>query len=283
MNNPTNPTESTQKAEPTAKPLPKVSLQNPNKLHDLTVHGLIVAAGKGRRFGSELPKQYLPISVDINKTDADKTSSKAINRSATQTILQHSVAKLAQSQYIDSCYLVVAKDDEYAHSLDWVLPVRFAIGGDERWHSVQAGVSAIYADGAKDDDLVLIHDAARPCVQADDIDAVIEVADSEPYGAILATSVADTLKKVSEDATIIATIDRQGLWQAQTPQVFRLGYLQQVLTTVAEQGIHITDEASGFETLGYPVKVVAGSRSNIKLTYSDDLPLLQAILQLQFA
>ncbi len=140
-----------------------------------SVHAMIVAAGRGSRFGASIAKQYTMLQG--------------------QTLLQHSVARLACSTYIDNCLLVIAADDSTAQTLDFALPIYCAIGGAERWQSVQAGVEAISNAGANDTDLVLIHDAARPAVPSHDINNVIEAAMSEPYGAILATPVADTLKE----------------------------------------------------------------------------------------
>lgn len=232
---------------------------------EVTIHAMIVAAGKGSRFGSELPKQYIKLGP--------------------QTLLEHSVARLASSPYIDKCLIVIAADDEQAQQLDYALPVHFAVGGAERWQSVQAGVQALIAGGGNADDLVVIHDAARPAVPLKDIDAVITAASSEQYGAILASPVTDTLKaELSETsegdsvAYIAHTVSRDGLWQAQTPQVFRLAALQKVLTYVAEHNLAITDEASAFEALSLPIKLVAGSRENLKLTYPEDHRLLLAIL-----
>ena len=179
------------------------------------------------------------------------------------------------------------------------------MGGAERWQSVQAGVKAIIEAGADDSDLVIIHDAARPAVPSHDIEQVIEAAMLEPYGAILATPVADTLKESYPQSTAQSelvgetpvvnltvsssphsyakrTIDRRHMWQAQTPQVFRLGQLQKVLTYVAEHELTITDEASAFECLDLPIRLVTGSRQNIKLTYPDDAILLAAIINAQF-
>ena len=129
------------------------------------VFSLIVAAGKGSRFGSDTPKQYTAVHG--------------------KTILQQSVAALSSSSYIKQLLLVIAKDDNVAKNLDFSLPVTFTYGGAERWQSVQAGVEAVFAAGAKDEDLILIHDAARPCVLAQHIDLVIQAAMQHPYGAIL--------------------------------------------------------------------------------------------------
>ena len=233
------------------------------------IHAMIVAAGRGSRFGADVPKQYLKFND--------------------QTLLQHSVARLATSRYIHDCVLVLAKDDTMGRALDFGLPIHYAHGGAERWQSVQAGLQAIIESGANAQDLVLIHDAARPAVPTADIDSVIAAAIEEPYGAILAAPVADTLKQAQTTTSGVCgahdyawrTIDRTGMWQAQTPQVFRIGSLRQVLDHVATHHLNITDEASAFELLSYPIRLVSGSRQNIKLTYPDDAIVLNAIIAAQ--
>ncbi len=243
---------------------------NPNT--NPQVHAMIVAAGRGSRFGTDIPKQYLRIHE--------------------QTLLQLSVARLASSAYINTCLLVVATDDTTAQALDFTVPVSYAVGGAERWQSVCSGLNTIIESGAVDDDLIVIHDAARPCVPTADIEQVIKVAMQEPYGAILATPVADTLKQgqthFTDDSAnlpsyIERTLDRTALWQALTPQVFRLGQLRQALAYVTEHQLSITDEASAFEQLNLPIRLVTGSRQNIKLTYPDDAVLITAILAAQSA
>ena len=231
------------------------------------VHAMVVAAGRGSRFGASIAKQYVVIQD--------------------QTLLQHSVARLADSDYIDKCLLVIAADDVTAQTLDFALPIHYATGGADRWQSVLAGLEALIAAGANDTDLVLIHDAARPAVPRQDIKAVITAAMLEPYGAILATPVADTLKRsvshIDKDINDIVhyveqTVDRSQMWQAQTPQVFRTSQLRKVLAYVATQNISITDEASAFEYFNLPIRLVTGSRQNIKLTYPEDTTILTAIL-----
>ena len=248
------------------------------------VHAMIVAAGRGSRFGTAIAKQYLLINE--------------------QTLLQLSVARLATSTYINECLLVIAADDTTAQTLDFELPVSYTQGGSERWQSVSLGVDAIIKSGAADDDLVLIHDAARPTVPTSNIEHVIKAAMLEPYGAILAAPVADTLKQAQcqplQHTTISTgkqsdsiatdddvyhysqlTIDREHVWQAQTPQVFRLGALRQVLDYIAANDLEVTDEASAFEQLNLPIRLVAGSRQNIKLTYPDDALLITALIAAQ--
>lgn len=238
------------------------------------VHALIVAAGRGSRFGSAVPKQYLTLKLPNGEH---------------KTVLECSVMALATHQAVNACTLVVAADDTRAQSLDFALPMRYVVGGAERWQSVAAGVRNIVLQGAAEDDLVLIHDAARPCLQPKDLQAVIATADQAPYGAILGVPVVDTLKKVkTQDGALVAhdTVSRDGLWQVQTPQVFRLKHLLRVIGFIERQAISadvtVTDEAMGFEVLGLPVCMVMGSRSNIKLTYADELPLLRALLSINF-
>lgn len=222
------------------------------------VHALIVAAGSGSRFGTQTPKQYLKV--------------------AGKTILEHSIDRLLLPQ-INDITLVLAKDDNFAKTLMVDKPLFFTVGGSERFLSVLSGIKSIRQQGAKDNDWVLIHDAARACVPVADVIALIDVAHqlTQEVGAILATPVADTLKFVS-DGYIQKTIDRQHLWQAQTPQIFRLADLEKMLNFVLEKQVLITDEASGFELLGQTVKVVVGSKLNLKLTYPEDLALIELIL-----
>lgn len=249
----------------------------------LPIHALIVSAGRGSRFGADMPKQYLSV--------------------AGQTILEHGVACL-NTPAIADLTLVVAKDDAFVSSLDFCFdkPIYLTDGGAERFLSVKAGVDDI-ARRVVGDAWVLIHDGARPCLPADDLRRLIAVVcileqkqrqangENHPVGAILATPVVDTLKfartqnptSLSDcecaDGWICRTVDRHQLWQAQTPQVFRLHALQAMLDTVIADGLMITDEASGFERLGQSVALVQGSRMNMKLTYPDDLALIELMLQ----
>lgn len=262
-----------------------------------TIHALIVAAGSGSRFGADKPKQYLPILGD---------------EKVPQCVLQHSVQALARHNEIDSCTLVVAKNDDKAGLLDFALPVRLVVGGMHRWQSVANGVQKI-AKTATPKDLVLIHDAVRPCLRLQDLTAVIDAAKQERYGAILAVPVVDTLKKgvLSKGVSYVAhTLSRQELWQVQTPQVYRLDKLLKVmdfirknqrpikrqLTSPYQVGgevlpacseakfnkippLAITDEAMGFEAMGFAVRLVMGSASNIKLTYPSDMRMIEALLR----
>lgn len=234
------------------------------------VHALIVAAGKGTRFGTSQAKQYQV--VDLNDFGID----------IRQTVLQWSVAALARHASIERCTLVLAADDEFAKTLDFDLACDFVIGGQTRFDSVKAGLQHI-SSYAKPTDYVLIHDAARPCLSLRDLNAVIDDAICYPdmAGAILAHPVADTLKatKTIQPAHISHSVNREHLWQALTPQVFQIERLLSAIQALPAKAEHITDEASVFElTQSQAVLLTQGSRTNIKLTYQDDLPMIQAIL-----
>lgn len=231
------------------------------------IHGLIVAAGVGKRFGSDLPKQYTKIH---NKT-----------------VLQHSVTALAQAG-MTSCHLVIADQDPLAKTLDFDLPIHWVIGGQERMDSVLNGVEAIY-HGLKPDTMcnqwVLIHDAARPCVLPQDIHCLLEQTTQHPTGKIagglLAVPVRDTIKfAITQNTATMSekTLDRNQLWLAQTPQLFPLLPLYQYLHQATEQQIAFTDEASLFEHFGHTPLLVEGHHSNIKLTFPEDLLMAQALL-----
>ncbi len=255
-----------------------MSHQPDTRYDDLPVHALIVSAGRGSRFGTDIPKQYLNV--------------------AGRTVLEHSVACLNTSKITDLT-LVVAKDDGTVSSLpfDFDEPIHLTCGGAERFLSVKAGVDSI-GQRVTSDVWVLIHDAARPCLPKEDVNRLIGAAHQlqkqslthtpsvGAVGAILATPVVDTLKLVQNDENamdgigglIQSTIDRRHLWQAQTPQIFRLHALQKMLDKVITHQLMITDEASGFEQFGESVVLVQGSRFNIKLTYPEDLAMIELIL-----
>ncbi|UXZ05337.1 2-C-methyl-D-erythritol 4-phosphate cytidylyltransferase [Moraxella nasicaprae] len=225
------------------------------------IYGLIVAAGSGSRFGGQIPKQYQQV---LGKS-----------------ILAHSVARLNTPDVLDLT-LVLAADDDFIDKtpLEFWSSIHRTTGGRERWQSVWAGVRAIRARGAKDDDWVLIHDAARPCLPMQDLQNILHYT-GDAQGVILASPVVDTLK-FAQDNHIVRTIDREHLWQALTPQMFRLQVLEQVLDFVQQHNLSITDEASALEQMGKPVAIIQGSKMNMKLTYADDLVLIEAILARYF-
>lgn len=203
--------------------------------------------------GAATPKQYLPLSG--------------------RALLEWSLAPFLDAEWIDGIVLVLSRaDTEFAR-----LPIArhpkivAAHGGAARAESVLAGLRVVAERTAAFKDVrVLVHDAARPCLQAADIDRLREEADDE-HGGILAMPVTDTLKHARQNR-INETVDRAQYWRAQTPQLFRLDLLVQALQRGAS-GREITDEASAMEAAGYRPRLVRGRESNIKVTYPEDLQL----------
>lgn len=223
---------------------------------------IVPAAGIGSRMASDRPKQYLPL---LGKT-----------------VIEHSVEPLLSHPSIASVYIPLAEHDTYWSGLGLAShPSVVTInGGKERADSVLNGLQAI-ASKAADDDWVLVHDAARPCLRRESLQTLVDELQGEAVGGILANPVHDTLKKVGTDNCIVKTVDRQVLWQAQTPQMFRFSLLRSSLEQALKAGTQITDEASALEWSGHSAKVVAGPSDNIKITRPEDLALAEFILQRQ--
>lgn len=226
-----------------------------------TLWALVPAAGAGRRMGAGIPKQYLPL--------------------AGKTVLQITLDKLHAVPGIEGMVVALAEDDVHFSTLKYSGAVAQVIGGVERADSVYQGLLWLQAQG-RDDDWVLVHDAARPCVRVENIQRLIATATAENCGAILATPVADTLKKASA-MHIEHTVNREYLWAAHTPQMFRVGQLREALAHALSAQVPVTDEASAIEHAGGRVLLVADSRDNIKITQPEDLGLAEQILQQQIA
>ena len=272
-----------------------------NLSNNLTIDTVVVAAGVGKRFGSQMPKQYTHIG--------------------SQTVLQHSIAALSKVQQLNNCYLVISEEDTIAKTLNFSMPIEWVIGGKERMNSVFNAVQTIWqqyqnplsnktfndhafndkafsdkdSHHAYDNHWVLIHDAARPCVNPSDIEKLITQTtqqflqqspqqsqqQQESAGGLLAVPVRDTVKQIihAQDQVLSQeTLDRSQLWLAQTPQLFPLATLYDYLTQAIKQTIAFTDEASLFEHFGKQPLLVEGSHSNIKLTFPEDLQFAQVYL-----
>ncbi|SCK20524.1 2-C-methyl-D-erythritol 4-phosphate cytidylyltransferase [Vogesella sp. LIG4] len=216
---------------------------------------LVPAAGHGSRFGSATPKQYLDIGG--------------------QPLLAHTLAVLAANPDIDLVAVVISPGDEWFAGFDWPLPKLrvLRVGGASRAESVANGLAAL-APAA--DDWVLVHDAARCCLSPQALARLIAEIGDDAVGGILAQPVADTVKQGDASARIAATVPRDGLWLAQTPQMFRAGLLASALADAANPGI--TDEASAIELLGHAPRLVVGEAQNFKVTWPGDLALAGAIL-----
>ena len=222
--------------------------------------GVIPAAGVGRRMGGNLPKQYL--------------------RLHDTPIIIHTLKKLAAMPLIEGIILVIGQDDPYWPELNIPvdIPVRVVIGGEHRVHSVFRGVESIAAE-LSNNDWILVHDAARPCVRSEDIVMLIDAVGGHECGGILATPVRDTMKQATESNAIKATLDRSSMWHALTPQMFRAPLLFEALKASLEYSEKITDEASALELLGYSPLLVEGHADNIKITRPEDLALAEFYLK----
>jgi 2-C-methyl-D-erythritol 4-phosphate cytidylyltransferase len=216
--------------------------------------GVVPAAGIGSRMDAGLPKQYLQV--------------------AGATILEHSLNALLVSRRLAGVVVALHADDRRADRLSVFGDdrVQRVTGGEQRSDSVRAALAALLEQG-EPRDWVLVHDAARPCLQASDLDRLIERVTTAGIGGLLATAIVDTVKQASEAGLVACTLDRSVLWRAQTPQMFRLGELCAALDSAAVQGLSITDEASAMELAGHPVQLVPGSARNLKVTLPEDLQL----------
>jgi 2-C-methyl-D-erythritol 4-phosphate cytidylyltransferase len=214
------------------------------------------AAGSSRRFGQELPKQYMPVGG--------------------RTVIEWSLAPfLADSRCLGIVVAIAAADARFA-----ALPVARAPkvqavpGGLQRADSVLAGLESLRTP---DDEWVLVHDAARPCVSREEIESLLVTAGSDAVGGLLAVPLADTLKREAAGRAQ-ETPSRESLWRALTPQMFRLGALRSALRQARAAQRVPTDEAQALEWLGQQPRLVAGSPLNLKITTAADLALAAAIL-----
>jgi 2-C-methyl-D-erythritol 4-phosphate cytidylyltransferase / 2-C-methyl-D-erythritol 2,4-cyclodiphosphate synthase len=227
------------------------------------IWAVVPAAGRGERFEksascSHLPKQYAPL--------------------AGATVLECSLRPLLLEPRIERVVVVVAADDtrwrEHAPRSDKLLTT---LGGASRQDSVLAGLKAL-REHASPEDWVLVHDAARPCLESSDLAALIAALEAGASGAVLAASVVDTVKR-ARDGTVCETVDREGLWRALTPQAFALGELERALEEAARSKVAVTDESQAMERKGVRPVLVQGSPFNIKVTRAADLKAAARILQ----
>jgi 2-C-methyl-D-erythritol 4-phosphate cytidylyltransferase len=221
---------------------------------------VVPAAGVGKRMQADRPKQYLPLTG--------------------KTVIEHTLSRLLSSGSFTAVAVAISLEDPYWPELEISRhpDVITAPGGKERADSVLSALKALQGK-ADENDWVLVHDAARPCLTASDIHLQIDRLKNDAVGGILALSSHDTLKHVDGD-TITATIDRKHVWRALTPQMFKYGMLRDALQQT-EGNPAITDEASALELLGYQPKIVEGRPDNIKITRPEDLALAQFYMEQQ--
>lgn len=215
------------------------------------------AAGIGRRFGAERPKQYTELRG--------------------RTVIEWALRPFLRDPKCAGAVVALAPEDPYWGA---IAPpgVLTAPGGAERSHSVRNALAAL-GGRAQADDWVLVHDAARPCLPARDLDSLLRRLEGHPVGGLLAAPAADTLKRADTALQVVETVDRAGLWRALTPQMFRYGRLCEALERAHEAGRLPTDEAQAIEWLGLAPALVEGSAANIKITSGADLALATALLE----
>jgi 2-C-methyl-D-erythritol 4-phosphate cytidylyltransferase len=202
------------------------------------------AAGIGRRFGAERPKQYAPLCG--------------------RAVIEWALALFLTDPRCAGAVVALAQDDPYWAA---IAPpeVLVAAGGQERSHSVRNGLAAL-AERANRDDWVLVHDAARPCLPPADLDRLMAVLADHPVGGLLATPAADTLKRADASGVVEQTVERAGLWRALTPQMFRYGRLCEALDRAHAAG-------------RIPTRLVEGAPANLKITSAADLAIAAALLK----
>ncbi|MFI3190532.1 2-C-methyl-D-erythritol 4-phosphate cytidylyltransferase [Crenothrix sp. D3] len=228
--------------------------------HSIQFWAVVPAAGVGKRMNADRPKQYLDL--------------------AGKTVIEHTLLRLLQADVFTAVAVAISEEDPYWSELSVASHEKIirAKGGKERADSVLSGLHAI-RDQATDNDWVLVHDAARPCITSADIHHLIDSLVNDEVGGILALPCADTLKNV-EGKNILGTLDRSHIWRALTPQMFRYGDLKTALE-IAIGNPAITDEASALELQGKQPKIVEGRPDNIKITRSEDLALAQFFMAQQ--
>jgi 2-C-methyl-D-erythritol 4-phosphate cytidylyltransferase len=233
---------------------------------------VVPAAGSGRRFGASiLRKQYEPL--------------------AGATVIEHALAPFLGDARCHRIVVAIAADDAAWPQVGArcearaACPVAAVAGGAERADSVLRALIALQ-ENMEDDEWVLVHDAARPCISREDIDTLVSATLPHPVGGLLAAPVADTLKRAVPGAGIAQverTELREGLWRALTPQMFRLGPLARALALAQDAGRRPTDEAQAMEWLGQSPLLVPGDARNIKVTTPGDLVLAEALLRVRGA
>ena len=217
-----------------------------------SVWAVVPAAGRGTRFGGEVPKQYLQVGG--------------------RPLLAYTLDALLAHPAVAGVVVALAADDPWWPGWSDLAgkPVLTCTGGASRAASVLAAMAAL-PESVRADDFVLVHDAARPNLAPADLDRLLEQGRADPVGAILAAPVRDTLKRAGDDGGIDRTEPRERLWRALTPQLFRRLQLSRALQAAADAGVEVTDEAMALERQGARPLLVEGREDNLKVTTPADL------------
>jgi len=207
-----------------------------------------------------MPKQYLPL--------------------AGRTVIEWALAPFVERVDCAGIVVVLAQDDDRWNALALPHSTKVRVvrtGGAERSDSVLAGIQALKGQCA-DQDWVLVHDAARPCLRAEDLDRLIDTVRGDAVGGLLAAPVVDTLKRADAEQRVEATVSREKLWRALTPQMFRYGVLSRALSEASQRRVPVTDEAQAVELLNLRALLVTGSADNFKITIAEDLERAERVL-----
>lgn len=227
---------------------------------------VVPAAGVGRRMEADIPKQYLSVHG--------------------KSILEHTVNRLLSHPKIDGVVVAIADDDKMWSSMSFESDklIITAPGGEERCDSVINALNKLAElERSDEQDWVLVHDAARPCLRLEDIDALFDQLSQHMVGGLLAYPVRDTMKRCDDKQRSIETVNRKELWHAMTPQMFRFYLLRDAINKALRDDVKLTDESSAVEYAGYKPKLVEGHTDNIKVTTSSDLVLAELVLKQQEA
>lgn len=220
---------------------------------------VVPAAGAGKRMASEVPKQYLPLHG--------------------RRVIEHTLERLLSEPRIEAVYVVLSPNDEWWASTAYANDSRVirVNGGAERCHSVLNALDHLQRN-ADAQDWVLVHDAARPCLSREDLEQLISALENDPVGGLLGVPVHDTMKRLDDSSRVEATLPRERLWRAYTPQMFRFEALHTALRDALDRGLLVTDDASAMELAGYQPKMIQGHSDNIKITRPADLAMAEFYL-----
>ena len=226
------------------------------------IWAIVPAAGIGIRFGSEMPKQYYEL--------------------AAKPIIIRTLQRLGDVGRISGIGVGISPHDAaWARVTSGLSEAVWSfVGGSTRLETVSNGLDELVSRG-EGSAWVLIHDAVRPCVCAEDVNRLIDAVDFQPPGGLLASPVNDTLKSADEAAQVTQTVPRANLWRAQTPQLFPVRLLQEALIQAGNQKLECTDDAQAIEHMGLRPKIIACADHNLKITQRSDLALACAILSQQ--
>lgn len=227
----------------------------------MSVCAVVPAGGTGTRMGGTVPKQFLELNG--------------------KPILYYTLKTLQDCGIISELILVVPEKEYDNACTDWLgkpeIVTKVVVGGEKRQDSVYNG----FCELSPQTEIVLVHDGVRPFLSHQMIQKSVDAA--REYGAaITAIPVNDTIKKVDDSGLVSQTVDREGLWRVQTPQVFRYELLQEAFKKANSEKFYGTDEGTLIEHLGKPVKVVEGSEQNIKITRPEDLRLSEIFISKAF-